>query len=236
VVTLALAVLVGLAAGLARQPAGVHVVRPRVDQIGLLAVGAALNALSVLLDGTASVLALLASLAVLISVAVANRHLTGVAVVGVGLLVNLTGVAVNSGMPVRPGALAAAGIESTNLDEPRHLETSGDPLPVLGDVLPIPVAHEVLSFGDLIVVFGAGDAVRELSRRRARSRAAATAHRSGRTASARLDQVWGTAPRPSPVSATQYSAYPDRTAPVTIDLASAEPASEPALVAASQSR
>ena len=99
--TLAIGVLAGLIVGLARPPAGMHTVRPRVEQIGLLAVGAGLNALSVLLDGTAALVALVLSLAVLIAVAVANRHITGVAVVGVGLMLNLVAVAVNGGMPVR---------------------------------------------------------------------------------------------------------------------------------------
>ena len=67
--------------------------RPHLEQIPLLAVGAVLNAMAALLDGTAATLALAASLAVLIAVAMANRHITGVAVVGLGLLLNLVAVA-----------------------------------------------------------------------------------------------------------------------------------------------
>ena len=235
--TLALGVLVGLIVGLARSPAGVHTYRPHVEQIGLLALGAGLNALSVMLDGTASLVALVLSLAVLVAVAVANRHITGVAVVGVGLLLNLVAVAANGGMPVRPSALLAAGTysegETITVEDPRHLETTDDPLPVLGDVLPVPLTNEVVSFGDLIIVIGAADAVRELSRRRARL---ASAQRPAIT-TASVDQLWGAAPRGEPVSATQCSANPERTAPATIDLASAERASsEPELVAASHSR
>jgi hypothetical protein len=236
VVTLALAVTVGLIIGLARRPGGRHLARPNVEQLGLLAVGAVLNALSVALSGPLAVASLLASLAVLIAVAFVNRQLTGVAVVGLGLLVNLVAVAVNGGMPVRAGALEAAGLEVGELAEPRHLETRSDPLPVLGDVLPVPLVDEVVSFGDLIIVFGAADAVRELSRRRARPLAAA--HRPERTTSASVDQLWGTAPSGAAVSATQYSEYPDLTAPVHIDLSSAEPVSGavPELVAASHDR
>ena len=238
---LALGVTAGLVAGLARRPAALHTVRPRVHQLGLLALGAGLHALSVFLDGTAALLAMILSLAVLIAVTFANRHLTGVAVVGVGLLVNLVALAVNGGMPVRVGALEAAGLaqpgEPIEVEAPRHLETSEDPLPVLGDALPVPLAHEVMSFGDLIVVFGAAEAVRELSRRRARSPVATSAQRPTRMARARVDHVWGTAPSGAPVSASQYSANPERSAPARIDLTSAEPAaSEPELVAASHSR
>jgi hypothetical protein len=241
VLTLCIGVLAGLIVGLARSPAGSRTIHPRVEQIGLLAAGAGLNALSVLLDGTAALLALVLSLAVLIAVAVANRHITGVAVVGLGLLLNLAAVALNGGMPVRPSALVAAGAvaegEPIAVEEPRHLESPDDPIPVLGDVLPVPLTNEVLSFGDLIVIVGAADAVRELSRRRARAVARPALQPLAATASASVDQVWGTAPSGAPVSATQCSAYPDRPTPATIDLASAERASsEPELVAATHSK
>ena len=198
--------------------------------------------MSVLLDGTAALIALVLSLAVLIAVAVANRHITGVAVVGVGLLLNLISVAVNDGMPVRPSALEAAGAVSDGepiaVEEPRHLESAEDPLPVLGDVLPVPLTNEVVSFGDLIVIVGAADAVRELSRRRARSvQLASVPQPLAAGTKASVDQVWGTAPNGAPVSATQCSEYPERSAPATIDLASADRASSaPELVAATQSK
>ena len=241
VLTLVVAALAGLIVGLVRPPAGSHTVHPHVEQIGLLAIGAGLNALSVLLDGTASLVALVLSLSVLIAVAVANRHITGVAVVGLGLMLNLVSVAVNGGMPVRASALEAVGLVAEGqpiiVEDPRHLETADDPLPVLGDVLPVPLTNEVLSFGDLIVIVGAADAVRELSRRRARRPEPSTAQRPIRMTSASVDQVWGTAPSGTPVSATQCSANPERSAPVIIDLTSVEAASEdPELVAASQSR
>lgn len=224
-VLLAIAVVLGLVVGISRPAAGAHSVRPRVEQIPLLAFGALLSAASVLLDGSAATLCLALSLAVLIAVAMANRHITGVAVIGLGLLLNLVAVAVNAGVPVRAGALVEAGaieadeIATVELSGARHLETSNDALGVLGDVLPIPLADEVLSFGDLIIVFGAFDAVRELSRRRARveTESAAYANRSSRT-TARVDQVWGTAPSGRPVSAAQYSANPEAATPASIDL------------------
>ena len=112
---------------------------------------------------------------------------------------------------------------------------------MLGDVLPVPLAHEVMSFGDLIVV---------VRRRRRRARAepaarprdrrvvATTSRGRPRTARASVDQVWGTAPSGAPVSASQYSANPERTAPATIDLDErrGRAASNTELVAASHSR
>jgi hypothetical protein len=200
-------------------------VRPHLEQIPLLAVGAALNAMASVLDGTAATLALAASLAVLIAVAMANRHITGMAVVGLGLLLNLVAVSVNGGVPVRASAMVEAGMvepgdEATiELTGPRHLETSADAAAGLGDIIPVPFVDDVVSFGDLILLFGAADAVRELSRRRARREVEVPADaRQLATMTVSADQVWGTAPSARPVPASQYSANPDDTAPVTIDL------------------
>jgi hypothetical protein len=225
VVLLAIAVLIGMGIGLTRPLAGAHSVRPRIEQLPLLGVGAALNVASALLDGSAATLCLAGSLAVLIAVALANRHLTGMVVIALGLLLNLVSVAVNAGVPVRASALVAAGvvdadeIDTIELTGPHHLETSADALGVLGDVLPIAALHQVVSFGDLIVAFGAADVVRELSRRRVRREVDAVAYDDpAATTIVRADQVWGTAPRARPVSASQYSANPEADAPRTIDL------------------
>ena len=50
--------VIGLGLGLSRAPAGAHSVRPRVEQIPLLGVGAALYAASALLDGSPATLCL----------------------------------------------------------------------------------------------------------------------------------------------------------------------------------
>ncbi len=173
-VLLAVAVFVGVAAGRLRPPLGLHAPRVQFRAMPLLAAGAALNLLAYVLDGGLATVTLAASLGLLIGFVVANPQVTGVAVVGVGLLVNLAAVVLNGGMPVRPGALVEAGVveedelATVSFRGPRHLESDGDLLPVLGDVLPRPVGGEVLSFGDLIVVLGAADAVRDLARRRRR--------------------------------------------------------------------
>jgi hypothetical protein len=227
VVLLAIALVIGLGLGLVRAPMGAHAVRPRLEQVPLLAVGSLLFMVSALLDGSPATLCRAVSLAVLIAVAMANRHLTGMVVIGLGLLLNLVGLAVNAGVAVRANALVEAGVvepggaDTAELTGPRHLETSADALGVLGEVLPIPVVPLVVSFGDLIVAFGAADAVRELSRRRARVEALVDLSAydpAPATTRVRADQVWGTAPRARPVSAAQYSENPDATAPATIDL------------------
>jgi len=236
VVLLAATVVGATLAGLLRSPSGAHALRHQLRGGRLLVAGAVLTVASAALTGALSTVVLTAALAVLLAAAIVNRGLTGVAVMAVGLGLNLAALAINSGMPVRGSALVHAGVVTADelgsvmLDAPRHLEHDGDPLPVLGDVLPLRVTGEVVSFGDLLIVVGAADALWELARRRRRPGYAPT------TMASAL-QVWGTAPSPRPVSASQYSAYPDATAPATIDLDS-DPAasSSPELVAARHSR
>jgi hypothetical protein len=175
VILLVVAVLGGLAVGRLMRPLGARAVRLHLRRLPMLAVGAFGTALAQVLDGGPATVALAASLAVLLAFVAANAHVTGLLVLGCGLLLNLVAVVLNNGMPVRGEALVVAGVvEEDELPTitfagPRHLETGSDRLAVLGDVLPVPITSEVLSFGDLIVVAGAADAVRELSRRRRRS-------------------------------------------------------------------
>lgn len=220
---LLVAVVVGGSVGLLRAPTGAHTSRPVVRRTWLVGLGAVLYAAALLLDGGIATLVMAASLTALIAAASANRHLTGVVVVGLGLLLNLTALVLNNGMPVRQIALERAGVvaagEVPTLGGAQHLETRSDAFGVLGDVLPISLTREVLSFGDLIVILGAADAVRELARRQSRpwTPRERTAYRV-RTAEASEVQDWGRAPRPAPVSAFQYSANPDDTAPLIIEL------------------
>lgn len=242
-VLLLVAVLSGLTAGLLRRPLGARAVRLRVTGLPLLAAGAAGTATAQLLDGERASLAMGIALAVLLGFVGCNTHLTGIAVIGVGLLLNLVAVVVNNGMPVRGDALVAAGLlepedlATAELAGPRHLESSRDRLGILGDVLPVRVTHEVLSFGDLMILLGAGDAVRELTRRRRRMWSAEE-RRAYVSTMTQLRAVhdWGTAPSAAPVSGSQYSANPDRNAPEAIDLTNPARTRERPLVAASQSR
>lgn len=219
------AVVVGFMAGRLRPPMGARGVRIQFRHLSFLGVGAAGNLVAYFLDEHAATIVLAGSLCALLAFVGSNTHVTGVVVIGLGLLLNLVALVVNNGMPVRGGALVEAGLveraelATLELSGPRHLESRADALPVLGDVLPLPLGREVMSFGDLIVVAGAADAVRELARRR-RSVWGAEERSTYRSTMTQLRAVhdWGTAPSAAPVSGSQYSANPDDTAPVTIDL------------------
>lgn len=220
----------GVVAGVLRAPLGARAAHPRLRHLPVLVAGAGGMALAALVDTDLGPALLGASLAVLLAFAAANAHVTGVLVIGVGLLLNLAAVALNSGMPVRAGALVAAGVveqgelSGLELAGARHLERPSDRLAILGDVLPVRATREVLSFGDLMVVVGAADAMRELVRRR-RQRWSADEQRTYESTSTQLRAVhdWGTAPRGAAESGSQCSANPDASAPATIDLTS-EPA------------
>lgn len=101
------------------------------------------------------------SYAMLLVFAVRNVRFPGVALLLVGLALNAAVVVANGGMPVSPQALRASGQEDV-LEQLRaggadkhHLETPGDVLRPLGDVIaiPPPVAQAV-SVGDLVMYAG----------------------------------------------------------------------------------
>lgn len=243
-VLLVLAVLGGLAAGWLRPRVGARGAQLHLKGLPLLAAGAVGTALAQFVATDLATLVMGLALAVLLAFVAANAHVTGVVVIGLGLFLNLVAVVLNNGLPVRGSALVAANVveradlPTTELAGPRHLETASDRLAVLGDVLPVPVAREVVSFGDLIVVIGAADAVRELARRRRRAWSGEERSSYASTMTQlNAVQVWGTAPSAAPESGSQYSAKPDLSAPHAIDLTSAAttPRSRP-LVAATQSK
>jgi hypothetical protein len=140
----------------------------------LLAGALALFLLSALTHDDISVVTLALALGVLAAFAGWNWQVTGLAVLGLGVVLNLAAVVLNNGVPVRPRALVQAhaatahDVGSHHLRDPRHLETDADRFGWLGAVVPVPIVHEALSFGDLLVLVGLTDAARDLARRRAR--------------------------------------------------------------------
>ncbi|HVF31789.1 MAG TPA: DUF5317 family protein [Acidimicrobiales bacterium] len=115
---------------------------------------------------------ILASYGLLLLFTGANLHHAGMGVVGVGIAMNVLVIGVNGGMPVRDDAIVAAGIvergriPSLDFGAKRHLETDDDRLTFLGDIIPVPVAEEVLSFGDLAMSVGVAAVLANLFRRR----------------------------------------------------------------------
>jgi hypothetical protein len=101
-------------------------------------------------------LALASSIAglVLVSlVALANRALPGSILVAVGAFMNAGVIAINGGMPIDPGALAASGKPSPA----GGLYVISGPdtrLPFLGDVLLVPVVNNIYSVGDVVLAIG----------------------------------------------------------------------------------
>ena len=114
-----------------------------------LGAGALCELVSSLWVGGAAGLALLfAGYAMLVCFAARNVALAGSVLVMVGLVANLTVMAVDGGMPVR-GLPPASGFG------PRHHgQRPGDHLTALGDVVAVPALGEVFSAGDLLLAAG----------------------------------------------------------------------------------
>lgn len=231
-VLLVLAALGGLIAGRARPAVGGHVALPHLRRVELVLVGVLLALGASLIHGDLGVLCDALSIATLAVFAGVNRNVTGIAVVGLGLVLNLGAVVLNNGMPVRGEALVRADVvtaeELPDHEEPapRHLETDADAFAWLGSIVPFRPAHQVLSFGDLLVLVGLADAARDLGRRRGRlpevdgddelwplsEDEADQTGGAAPTTAASVDQDWGDAPRGSAESGSQCSAKPDLSA------------------------
>ena len=175
VAPIALALVIGLVAGFVRGGRLSALARTRLQTLPLLVAALVCGVLVDTVDlprpGVWAVVGLLAGLAF----AARNLHVVGMAVVGVGLALNLLPVAVNGAMPVRSDALVEAGmvaeadLDRVVLDGAREIAGPDTRLDFLGDILPISLTGQVLSFGDLIMLVGLADVVANLMlQRRAR--------------------------------------------------------------------
>lgn len=237
------AVLAGLAFGIARggRLANLSRIRVHAPLLAVVAIGSgmALDHWQVPLPR----LIALAGMAAGLGLAWRNIHLVGMMVLGIGITVNLLPVVLNGTVPVRRDALAEAQmIQSSELPRAtltgsREFADESTLLADLGDTIPLRATNQVMSYGDLILLVGLADVIANGMRRK-RRRHHRTAQPSITTASPVHD--WGTAPRPLPVSPFQYSARPETSAPLTVDLTSSsaqsESATEPGRVKALQSR
>ena len=100
------------------------------------------------------------SLLLFAGVVFTNLHIVGMAVVGVGIIANLSPVLLNGDMPVRESAVIGAGIATNDtidfveLGAGRRFEEADDLLKPLGAIVPVRPLKEVFTFGDLIVLLG----------------------------------------------------------------------------------
>ena len=89
-----------------------------------------------------------------------NALVPGVALAGLGLVLNAAVVLVNGAMPVSRSAAARAGLPELDLtDDVRHeMVDTGTRLPWLADVIPVPLPFrpEVVSVGDVLLAAGIG--------------------------------------------------------------------------------
>ena len=110
----------------------------------------------------------------MIAFAIFNLHLTGVVIVAIGLSCNLLVLLVNDGVPVRIDAIVDVGVDeaavsSAELGPGRRLEEPGDRLEPLTAIIPVPALSMVLTFGDLVALFGLANVAFRLARRSAAS-------------------------------------------------------------------
>ena len=164
------AVVAGLVIGLALGGRPRHLAGRGLRLWPLLFAGVAVQAVGARVGDTLGFVLLVASYPLLLGFAAANVRLVGMALVGVGLLMNLATIATNRGMPVRRSAIVAAGIAtdeevaSLHIAAKHHLERPSDRLMPLSDIIPVPGLHEVLSFGDLVLSVGVADTIVHLLR------------------------------------------------------------------------
>ena len=132
-------------------------VKARWLALGCLVVQAAVVAVP--MPGIGGVVLLVAAMATLLGIARANGRLPGVPLLALGLLLNLTVVVANLGMPVPPATLERAGItlEQPAPDRPdaKHvLERGGTRLGLLGDRLAVRPLRTVTGYGTVIELAG----------------------------------------------------------------------------------
>jgi hypothetical protein len=195
-----------------------HLGAARVRWPVALGLGAVLAVAADRIDGGGAVpLAVVGQVLLIIGV-LANLHLVGTGVLAVGLALNLVSMVVDGGVPVRRGALVAAGVlepadvPDATVSGPRHLERSDDLAPWLGDALPVAPMRTVVSFGDLVVAVGVADVAAHAARRRRTAQVPLSTN-------ARPVHDWGTAPPGAPVSGSHHSARPEVRAPAAVGLA-----------------
>jgi hypothetical protein len=158
-----LAVVMGIAAGLFARGSLRNLINARFRWTFLLAIYA-VGMIAARLEIRWSFAMLLIGMLAFVAFAATNAlPVPGMAVVGLGLLLNLVVTANNGGMPYRPSAVVSAGAVSSKSADlipkngvVQHAERPSDQLMVLADVIPLRPLREVVSAGDVLVALGLG--------------------------------------------------------------------------------
>jgi hypothetical protein len=149
---LASGVLLGLIAGFALRRSWRPLAAAQVRWFPLLIAGLLARALASFVPAIGFPLYVFALASTAVGAA-ANVRLVGAVLVAIGGALNLAVVALNHGMPVDPGAVAAAGASMPT--DALHVAVSGTTVFVaLADVIPVSVAHAVYSVGDIWIALG----------------------------------------------------------------------------------
>lgn len=262
-----MSIIAGFIAGVARKGRLRTIAETRVGALPLfviaVGVGVAADTLELPGPGWWALAGLVAALAFVVR----NLFLTGMAVIGVGIIANLVPIALNGATPVRAEALIDAGViqadelERIALSGPRELADDDTVVEWLGDIVPLAFADQVVSFGDLIILVGVADLIANLMIRRRRRRLPKSAlasleafgwHETEEELGSIIDvrtelrplypddgevvRVFastsaspvhdcGIAPPPVADAADQYSANPDRAAPMIVRPRTSSPTS-----------
>jgi len=163
-VLMAVALIVGCAAGLATGGNLAGLASARIRAWPVLVAGAVMEACLGAVSGSLrTLLAVTACLAV-VGWCAANwgpgrKAPYGHCLIGAGVVLNATVMALNGGMPVSSSALAAAGFPKTMNVAVGHFYkhtamTDATRLRLLGDTIPFHLARTVLSPGDLFMLAG----------------------------------------------------------------------------------
>lgn len=118
----------------------------------------------------AAVTLVILSFVPLMAIAWFNRNETGMWLVGLGVFMNFTVIAVNGGMPVLPEAASIGlGRDITAVDfdalSKHVLMDDSTQLAFLGDVIPVRIIRNVVSLGDVFLAVGLGVFVEDQMRR-----------------------------------------------------------------------
>ncbi|MBW3594622.1 MAG: DUF5317 domain-containing protein [Actinobacteria bacterium] len=110
------------------------------------------------LSQTGDLVVLLTTNAAIVVFLAANRHLPGMLLAALGLLLNVIVISANAGMPVSQEAAEIAGLEGelTNLGIKHEVLGPDTVFPWLADVIPLPGLNALISVGDVVLAAGIG--------------------------------------------------------------------------------